>query len=63
MDALFQSRYNDLSTVHIQMVQPSILKSHTRSKMIKPHFYRLYAIMNGSKIIAGSPSKVWHLIL
>ena len=50
MDALFQSRYNGLSTVHIQMVQPSIPKSHTRSKMIKPHFYRLYAIMNGSKI-------------
>ena len=55
---LFQSRYNGLGTAQIQMVQPSILKSHTRSKMIKTHFYRLYSIMTGSKIIAGSPSKV-----
>ena len=45
------------------MVQPSILKSHKRSKMIETHFYRLYSIMTGSKIIAGSPSKKWHLIL
>ena len=44
------------------MVQPSILKSHKRSKMIETHFYRLYSIMTGSKIIAGSPSKIWHLI-
>ena len=58
MDALFQSRYNGLSTVQIQMVQPSILKSHTRSKMIEAHFNRSYSIMAGSKIIAGSPSKV-----
>ena len=57
MDALYQSRYNGLSTVQIQMVQPSILKSHTRSKMIETHFYRLYSIMTGSKIIAGSPLK------
>ena len=48
---------NGLSTVHIQMVQPSILKSHIGSKMIEPHFYRLYSIMTGSKIIAGPRSK------
>ena len=47
-----------LSTVQIQLVQPSILKSHKRSKMIETNFYRLYSIMTGSKIIAGSPSKV-----
>ena len=35
------------------MVQPSILKSHKHSKMIETHFYRLYTIMAGSKIIAG----------
>ena len=29
----------------------------------RTHFYRLYSIMAGSKIIAGSPSKTWHLIL
>ena len=45
------------------MVKPSILKSHTRSKTIETHFYRLYSIITGSKIIAGSPSKNWHLIL
>ena len=45
------------------MVQPSILKSHKRSKMIETHFYRLYSIMTGSKIIHGSPSNKWHLIL
>ena len=39
------------------MVQPSIMKSHKRSKMIETHFYRLYSIMTGSKIIAGTPSK------
>ena len=39
------------------MVQPSTLKSHKRSKMIETHFYRLYSIVTGSKIIAGSPSK------
>ena len=43
------------------MVQPSILKSHKRSKMIETHFHRLYSIMTGSKIIAGSPSEKWHL--
>ena len=63
MDALFQWRYNGLITVQIQMVQLSILQSHTRSKMIETHFSRLYFIMTGSKNIAGSPSKVWHLIL
>ena len=57
MDALFYSRLNGLSTVQIQMVQPSILKSHKRSKMIETHFYRLYSIVTGSKIIDGSPSK------
>ena len=45
------------------MVEPSILKSHKRSKMIETHFYGLYSIMTGSKIIAGSPSEKWHLIL
>ena len=39
------------------MVQPSILKSHIGSKMIEPHFYLLYSIMTGSKIIAGSRSE------
>ena len=34
------------------MVQPSIVKSHKRSKMIETHFYRLNSTMNGSKIIA-----------
>ena len=58
MDALFQSRYNGLSTVQMQTVQPSILKSHTRSRMIETNFNRLYSIMTGSKIIAGTPSKV-----
>ena len=58
MDTGFQSRFNGLSAVQIQMVQPSKLKSHKRSKMIETHFYRLYSLMNGYKIIAGSPSKV-----
>ena len=40
MDALFQLHFNSLSTVQIQMLQPSILKSHKRSKMIETHFYR-----------------------
>ena len=39
------------------MIQPSMLKSHKLSQMIQTHFYRLYSIMTGSKIIAGSPSK------
>ena len=47
----------------IQMVRPSILKSHKHSKMIETHFYRLYSVMTGSKIIAGSLSKGRHLIL
>ena len=46
------------STVHVQMVQPSILQSHKHSKMIETHFYRLYSIMAGFKIIAGSQPKV-----
>ena len=58
-----ESRFNGLSTVQIQMVQPPILKSHKRSKMIETHFYRLYSIMTGPKIIAGSPSNKRHLIL
>ena len=45
------------------MVQPSILKSHQRSKMIETLIYRLYSIITGSKFIAGSPSKVLLLIL
>ena len=36
------------------MVQLSLLKSHKHSKMIKAHFYRLYSIITGSKIIAGT---------
>ena len=40
------------------MVQPSIVKSQKHSKMIKTHFYRLYSIMTGFKIFAGSQSKV-----
>ena len=63
MVAVLYTRFNGLSTVQIQMVQPSNHKSHTRLKMIETHFYRLYSIMTGSKIIAGSPSKEWHLIL
>ena len=58
MNVLFKPRFNDKSTVQIQMVQPSIVKSHKHSKMIETHFYRLYSIMTGSKIIAGSQSKV-----
>ena len=38
MDALFQSSYNGLNAVQIQMVQPSILKSQKPSKMIETHF-------------------------
>ena len=63
MDAFFQSRSNGLSTVRIQMMQPSIVKSHKRSKMIETHFYRLQSKMTVSKIIVGSPLKVWNLIL
>ena len=43
------------------MVQPSILKSHTHSKMIETHFYRLYSVMADFKIIAGSQPKECHL--
>ena len=57
------SCFNGLSTVQIQMAQPSILKSHKLSKVIETHYYRLYSIMTGFKISAGSPSKVWHIIL
>ena len=32
-------------------------------KMIETHFYRLYSVMTGSKIITGSQLNVWHLIL
>ena len=44
------------------MVQPCILKSHKHSKIFETHFYRLYSIMTGSKIIAGSQSNEKHLI-
>ena len=44
------------------MVHPSLPKSHKHSKMIETHFYRLCSITTGSKIVAGSYSKVWHLI-
>ena len=40
------------------MVQLSILNNHKHSKIIETHFHRLYFIMTGSKIIAGSQSKV-----
>ena len=64
MHAFHSSRYLQSKwMLDFSHVQPSILKSHKRSKMIKNHFYRLYSIMNGSKIIAGSPSKEWLLIL
>ena len=63
MNDSFKPRFNDKSTVQAQMLQPSILKSPKHSRMIETHFYRLYSIMTGSKIIAGSQSKVWHLIL
>ena len=63
MDAFIQSRFNGLSTVRIQMIQPSIVKSHKRSKMSEIHFYLLYSEMTVSKIIAGSPLKVWNLFL
>ena len=58
MDASFQSHFNGLSSgasLHTK-------KSQT-FKMIETHFYRLYSITAGSKIIAESPSKVWYLIL
>ena len=38
MGAFFHSRFNRLSTVRIQMMQPSIVKSHKRSKMIENPF-------------------------
>ena len=60
MDAWFLSCFNGLSTVQIQMVQPSILKSHKPSEMIETHFYRLYSIMNGFKIIADSLKSMAH---
>ena len=39
MDALLQSRYNGLSTVQIQMVQPSILKRHKFKNDWNPFLY------------------------
>ena len=60
---LFDLSHASMIKVHVQMMQPSILKSHKHSKMIETNFYRLYSIMIGSKIIAGSQSKVWHPIL
>ena len=36
--------------MQIQMVLPSITKSHKRSKTIEAHFYLLYSIMTGSKM-------------
>ena len=45
-------------TQMVQMVQPSILKSHKHSKMVEPHLYRLYYIMAGPKTIAGFQQKV-----
>ena len=45
------------------MMQPSIVKSHKRSKMIETHFYRLYSKLTVSKIIADSPFKVLNRIL
>ena len=73
MHAFHSSRYlqskwmfdlSHASMIKVQyMSKPFILKSHKHSKMIETHFYRLYSIMAGSKIIAGSPPKVWHPIL
>ena len=63
MDVFFQSRFNGLSTVRIQMMQPSIVKNHKPSKMIETFFYCLYSKMTVSKIITGSPLKVRNLIL
>ena len=63
MGALFQSRFNGLRTVQIQMVQHLYTENHKRSKAIETNFNRLHSIMTGSKIIAGSSSKNWHLIL
>ena len=60
---LYFSHASMFKTVQIQKAQPSILKSHKRSKIIETDFYRLYSIMTGSKIVVGSPSKKRHLIL
>ena len=40
------------------MVQPSILKSHKRSKMIEIHFYRLCSIMTAPKSSLVLPLKI-----
>ena len=36
------------------------IRKHLKS--IKPHFFGLYTLMTGSKIIAGSRSQVWQNI-
>ena len=46
-------RFNDSSTAHVQMVQPSILKSHKQSKLIETHFYHLYSIITLSNPAVG----------
>ena len=55
---------NNLNHASIVKVQysskwcyPLSLKFSNIQKIIKTHFYRLYSIMTGSKIIAGSHSK------
>ena len=40
------------------MIQPSILKSHKRSKMVETHLYRLFSIMTGSKSLMALPLKM-----
>ena len=47
-----------ICTVQFQMVQPYILKIHKHLKMTETHFYCVHSKMTGSKIIAGSQSKV-----
>ena len=69
--AVYSSRYlqsklmfnlSHASMVKIQysskLVEIIILQSHEHSKLTKTHLYRLYSLMIGSEIIAGSQSKV-----
>ena len=45
------------------LAPPSTLKSRKHSKISETHFYRLYSIMTGSKIITRSPPGECHLHL
>ena len=40
MDAWLDLRFNGFSTGQVQMVQPSIQKSHKHSNVTEIHFYR-----------------------